>query len=106
MEQSASPRIVVGPLRPARIRTRDPRLFFSHFRGCSTTRVFLHRRKGLARYLEICTDQIIVASAATRVDLRPNRVDQIAIRIEGTELYRGTVLEALRKAGFNGIVDK
>ena len=31
---------------------------------------------------------------------------QRTVRIEGTELYRGTVLEALRKAGFNGIVDK
>jgi copper chaperone CopZ len=31
---------------------------------------------------------------------------QRTVRIEGTELYRGTVLEALRKAGFNGKFDK
>jgi copper chaperone CopZ len=31
---------------------------------------------------------------------------QLTVRIEGGELYAGSVLQALRKAGFNGTLDK
>jgi hypothetical protein len=31
---------------------------------------------------------------------------QVTVRIEGDDLYVGTVMEALRKAGFNGTPEK